>query len=75
MATSDRPPPLLVILQSHLCRMTSNGGGQSLVAIKRAPALQPPETIRCRKLVGVITSDYLVQPSPAWPLHWLTATN
>ena len=74
MATSDRPPPLLVILQrwkshrqlfhadwdSSVWRtdgMTSNGGGRSLVAINRAPAPQPPETLRCRRLVGVISSD------------------
>ena len=32
-------------------------GGRSLVAINRAPAPQPPETLRCRRLVGVISSD------------------
>ena len=73
MATSDRPPPLLVpsvrhtdepqsgrnscLWLFHLCRMTSNGGGRSLVAVNRAPAPQPPETLRCRRLVGVISSD------------------
>ena len=35
----------------------SNGGGRSLVAINRAPGPQPPETLRCRRLVGVISRD------------------